>query len=134
MVVFTLAVGILFKSMDNSDQRLIVYGTLVPEGMYHYLLADLPGVWERCVIRGYMGEYAGFKAFHYDEHGPEHPAWLLDSPQLPRLLPELDDFEGEAYERRLIPAQVGERWVMAQIYTGRQVEAKPGVGQLTVAT
>lgn len=104
---------------------MIVYGTLVPGGMYHYLLADLPGAWERCVIRGYMGEYWGFKAFQYDEHGPEHPAWLFSSPQLPPLLPDLDAFEGEAYERRLIPAQVGDRWVMAQIYAGKSADESP---------
>lgn len=108
--------------MDNPDHRLIVYGSLAPGEANHFLLADLPGAWERCVIRGNMGEYWGFKAFQYDETGPEHPAWLFSSPQLPRLLSELDAFEGEAYERRLIPAQVGDHRVMAQIYTGRYVD------------
>ncbi len=108
------------KSEDNPDERLIVYGTLVPGGMYHYLLADLPGAWEKCVICGHMGEYWGFKAFQYDENGPEHPAWLLTSPDLPQKFPELDAFEGEPYRRRVIPAQLGLSRVLAHIYEARE--------------
>ncbi len=107
--------------MDNPDERLIVYGTLVPGGLYHYLLADLPGTWEPCVIRGQMGEYWGFKAFQYDVHGPEHPAWLLTSQALPQKFPELDAFEGEPYRRIIIPARVGMRRVRAQIYAAREL-------------
>ncbi len=106
---------------DHPDHRLIVYGTLVPGGMYHYLLEDLPGTWEPCVIRGRMGEYWGFKAFQYDEQGPEHPAWLFTSPALPQTFPELDAFEGESYRRRFIPARVGVRRVWAQVYEGREL-------------
>jgi len=107
---------------DNPDHHLIVYGTLAPGGMYHYLLADLPGTWEQCVIRGRLGEYWGFMAFQYDENGPERPAWLFTSKALPQKFPELDAFEGEAYQRRLIPALVGIRWVRAQIYEGKYLE------------
>ena len=108
--------------MDNSDHSLIVYGSLAPGEANHFLLAGLPGTWERCVIRGHMGKYGGFKSFHYAANGPAHPAWLLSSPQLPGFLPELDDFEGEAYERGIIPARVGDRWVTAQIYAGKYVD------------
>jgi gamma-glutamylcyclotransferase (GGCT)/AIG2-like uncharacterized protein YtfP len=107
---------------DNPENRLIVYGTLVPGGMYHYLLADLPGTWEQCVIRGRMGEYWGFKAFQYDEAGPEHPAWVLTSEALPGKFPELDAFEGEPYARVVIPARVGNRWIRGQVYTGKEVD------------
>ncbi len=110
------------SDIDNPEAKLIVYGTLVPGGMYHYLLADLPGNWEQCVIRGHMGEYWGFKAFRYDEAGPEHPAWLLTSEALPQIFPELDAFEGEPYRRMVIPARVGDRWVRGQVYVGNEEE------------
>jgi len=90
--------------------------------MYHYLLADLPGTWEKIVIRGRMGEYWGFKAFRYDGEGPEHEAWLLTSPALPEKFPELDAFEGEAYRRTLIPARVGGRRVLGHIYEGKEID------------
>ncbi len=106
-------------SGENPDHHLIVYGTLVPGGMNHYLLAGLPGTWEKCFIRGQMGESWGFKAFRYDAAGPEHPAWLLTSAALPGKFPELDAFEGESYQRRIIPARVGIRQVWAHVYEGR---------------
>ncbi len=105
--------------MDNPDHRLIVYGTLMPGEVNHHLLAGLPGAWEPCVIRGHMGESWGFKAFHYDENGPEHPAWLFTSKALPEKFPELDAFEGEGYRRRVISARVGKLRVRAYIYEGR---------------
>ncbi len=108
--------------MANPDHRLIVYGTLAPGEVNHYLLAELPGTWERCVIRGRLGEYWGFKTFQYDQNGPEHRAWLLTSPDLPRKFPELDAFEGEGYRRVVIPARVGRRLVLAQVYAGKYLE------------
>ena len=107
---------------DNTDHRLIVYGSLAPGEANNFLLADLPGIWEKCVMRGRMGQYWGFKAFQYDAAGPEHPAWLFTSPALPDKFPELDDFEGEAYQRTVIPALVGRRRVLAHIYEGKDVE------------
>lgn len=104
----------------NPEHRLSVYGSLAPGGRYHFLLADLPGTWGKCVIRGRMEEYRGFKAFQYDAGGPEHPAWLLTSPALPEKFPELDEVEGEAYRRAIIPVQVGGRKVMAHIYAGKE--------------
>ena len=105
--------------MDNPETKLIVYGSLAPGGVNAFLLAGLSGEWRPCRIRGRMGAYLGFKSFRYDPQGPEHPAWLLASAGLPRIMPELDDFEGEAYERLVIPARVEGRWVMAQVYAGK---------------
>ena len=107
---------------DNPETRLIVYGSLAPGGANAFMLAGLVGEWRPCRIRGRMGAYLGFKSFRYDPQGPEHPAWLLVSAELPRIIPELDDFEGEAYERRIIPARVNGGWVMAQVYAGKYVD------------
>jgi gamma-glutamylcyclotransferase (GGCT)/AIG2-like uncharacterized protein YtfP len=110
------------RPSGNPEEQLIVYGSLMPGDLYHFLLADLPGTWEQCVIRGRMGKYGGFKAFRYDAAGPEHPAWLLTSPALPGRFPELDEFEGEGYERVVIPAQVNGRCRMAQVYAGKYLD------------
>jgi hypothetical protein len=108
--------------VDNPETRLVVYGSLAPGGVNAFMLAGLVGEWHPCRIRGRMGAYLGFKSFRYDPQGPEHPAWLLESADLPRIIPELDDFEGEEYERRIIPARVSGRWVMAQVYAGKYVD------------
>lgn len=104
---------------DNPETRLVVYGSLAPGGSNASMLAGYVGEWHRCYIRGHMGEYRGFKSFRYDPLGPEHGAWMLMSDELPRALPDLDDFEGEEYERIIIPAQVDGRRVMAQVYEGK---------------
>lgn len=107
---------------DSPDQRLIVYGTLAPGEVNYFLLAGMGGTWERCVIKGSMGQWYGFKAFRWDPEGEEHPAWLLTSPGLPEKFPELDAFEGEAYQRTIIPAQVGSRRALAHIYEGKEID------------
>ena len=112
----------MHEMADNPETRLIVYGSLAPGGSNAFLLAGVIGEWHKCHIRGHMGQYRGFKSFRYDQKGPEHPAWLLESSELPRVIPDLDDFEGEEYERIIIPARVDDRWVMAQVYEGMQVD------------
>ncbi len=104
--------------MDSPEHRLIVYGSLAPGGANAFLFQGLEGTWHRCLIQGHMGRWRGFKSFHFDPEGPEHQAWLFYSLALPRLLPDLDDFEGEEYRRIVIPAKVGEQWVQANIYEG----------------
>jgi hypothetical protein len=46
----------------------------------------------------------------------------LASGELPRIILDLDDFAGEEYRRSIIPARVGDRWVMAQVYQGKRVD------------
>lgn len=107
------------RRSGNPEEQLVVYGTLAPGGANACLLEGLVGEWYPCRIRGRMGTYLGFKSFRYDPQGPEHPAWLFSSAELHRLICELDDFEGEAYQRVVIPVRVNGRWVMAQIYEGK---------------
>jgi len=101
------------------EERLIVYGTLVPGGQYHHLLADLEATWERCTIRGRLGSYRGYPSFKWNPSGEPHPAWLVTSPGLSAKFRELDEFEGKHYTRRFIPAEVGTRLVIAYIYEGK---------------
>lgn len=107
---------------DNPETRLIVYGSLAPGGANAFMLAGLVGEWRRCYIRGHLGRYHGFKSFRYDPQGPEHQVWLLSSAELPEFITDLDEFEGEGYERIIIPARISDDWVMAQVYEGKYVD------------
>jgi gamma-glutamylcyclotransferase (GGCT)/AIG2-like uncharacterized protein YtfP len=109
-------------NIEKPEERLIVYGSLAPGEANHFLLSGLIGDWYRCRIKGRMGQYRGFKSFRYDPEGPEHPAWILESSELPRVILDLDDFEGEEYERIIIPAQIDGHWVKAQVYAGKHVD------------
>jgi hypothetical protein len=106
----------------NPEERLVVYGSLAPGGSNTFMFKGLEGTWHRCRIYGNMGRWRGFKAFKWDPKGPEHDAWLFASPALPRIFPELDDFEGEEYRRVLVPARVGDHWVLTNIYEGKFFE------------
>ncbi len=108
--------------MDSPETKLIVYGSLAPGGSNHFILAGLVGEWYPCRIRGHLGTYRGFKSFRYDPEGPEHDAWVLESTDLPRIIPDLDDFEGEAYQRVIIAAEVSGRQVRAQVYEGKYID------------
>jgi len=108
--------------VDNPETRLIVYGSLAPGGANAFMLAGLVGEWYPCRIQGRMGAHRGFMSFRYDPKGPEHPAWLLASADLPRVIADLDDFEGEEYARIIIPAKVNGRWVLAQVFAGKYVD------------
>jgi|UniRef100_A0A7C3ZA50 gamma-glutamylcyclotransferase (GGCT)/AIG2-like uncharacterized protein YtfP len=105
--------------LSNPEERLVVYGTLVPGGKFHHLLADIDAAWERCLIRGRLGTYRGYPSFKWNPTGEPHPAWLVTSSELPAKYKELDDFEGRAYIRRLIPAETEGRLVIAYVYEGR---------------
>jgi gamma-glutamylcyclotransferase (GGCT)/AIG2-like uncharacterized protein YtfP len=105
--------------LARPEERLIVYGTLVPGGQYHHLLANLEATWERCTIRGRLGSYRGYPSFKWNPTGEPHSAWLVTSPGLPAKFRELDEFEGKHYTRRFIPAEVGPRLVIASIYEGK---------------
>lgn len=104
---------------EPPEHRLIVYGSLAPGEVNNFVVAGLEGTWERCVIRGHMGRIQGFKAFKYDPQGEEFSVWLFTSPLLPEKFPDLDDFEGEEYQRIIIPAQVDDRVIMAYVYQGK---------------
>ena len=105
--------------LASFEERLIVYGTLVPGGRFHHLLAGLEAAWEPCVIRGSLGSYLGYPSFKWNPAGEAHSAWLVTSPGLPEKFRQLDEFEGKHYTRRLIPAQAGPRLVIAYIYEGK---------------
>lgn len=103
----------------KSEERLIIYGSLAPGGSNNFMFKGVEGNWHKCLICGHMGRWRGFKSFKFDPDGQEYVAWMFESPVLPQMYPDLDDFEGEEYQRVLIPARVGDQWVIAHIYEGK---------------
>jgi hypothetical protein len=101
------------------EERLVIYGSLAPGGSNNFMFTGVDGNWHKCVIKGRMGRWRGFKSFRYDPQGQEYEAWLFESPVLPQMFPDLDDFEGEEYKRTVIPARIGDHLVLAQIYEGK---------------
>lgn len=101
----------------GSATRLVVYGSLAPGEANHHLVAGLGGEWRPCVITGTLEIHNGYRILRWARDGARIDAQMLISPELPRSWPRLDEFEGRDYRRIVIPAEVGGRQVLANVYT-----------------
>lgn len=84
--------------------RLFVYGTLQPGQPNAHLLESIGGTFEKATVRGHLhaegwGATMGYPAIKLDPAGPQIDGYLFTSPALETHWPELDDFEGDAYQR-----------------------------------
>ena len=104
--------------LDRPSRRLVSYGTLAPGQRNQQLVADVPGNWEECSIRGLIHVDRGLSTFSWNPVGSEVKASLFSSTDLPTLWHKIDAFEGSGYKRRLIPAKTQAGIVIANVYTG----------------
>ena len=104
------------------SQRLFVYGTLCPGRPNEYVLAAIGGTWEKASVHGYLktqgwGADMGYPGIVLDDDGDEIEGYIFCSDKLEYHWDELDDFEGEEYERVLITVKTKDNLaVEAYIY------------------
>lgn len=92
--------------LGKPHQKFVSYGTLGPHGSNHTILSQLPGLWQKCSIRGFIeSDESGLLFFTWDLSREFIDAQLFTSENLPGKWAELDRFEGIRYKRRLIPVQ-----------------------------
>lgn len=85
-------------------ERLFIYGSLQPGGPNERVLAGIEGEWERAVIKGKLvedgwGADLGYPALVIDDQGDEIAGYVFTSERLSAAWTDLDEFEGEQYER-----------------------------------
>jgi len=95
---------------NNLLERLFVYGTLVPGEVNFHLIAGIPGNWESASCFGRIftqtkGVHVGLTCFEPAVDGGRVEGKLFSSSELTQHWQMLDEFEGELYERRLIPVK-----------------------------
>jgi len=112
-IVIPVLLKLLELIFDKPNQKLIVYGTLTPGASNESVLK---GLWQDCKIRGKIMHYAGLKYFKWNPNAGEINVKMFISKSLFDELSSVDRFEGGNYHRILIPAKVGEHWVIANIY------------------
>ena len=112
-----------FETSFKVSSHLAVYGTLAPGRVNHHLVADIPGEWiSDLFVRGHLmsegwGASLGFPALRWTLDGPEVAIQLFISTQLSEHWPRLDEFEGEEYQRILVPVYRGhELMTIANLY------------------
>jgi gamma-glutamylcyclotransferase (GGCT)/AIG2-like uncharacterized protein YtfP len=107
--------------LDFPSYRLAVYGSLAPGAENHWVLSELRGVWTKGTLKGHRdasgwGQTLGFPALIWDPKGEEIAVDLFHSRELPKHWDRIDEFEGDDYQRILVPAQQGAQVVVANIY------------------
>jgi gamma-glutamylcyclotransferase (GGCT)/AIG2-like uncharacterized protein YtfP len=103
-------------------KRLFVYGTLVPGGPNEHVLQQIGGTWQPGTVKGTLykegwGAALGYPAIVLDAHGAEVHGFLFSSENLPDHWAELDEFEGEGYQRVLTKVTLSDNKIVdAYIY------------------
>src|SRR5829696_7933104 len=87
---------------------LATYGTLVPGGPNHHVVAPLGGEWAEGLLEGDLiplgwGAEQGYPGFRPRGGGEAVAVWVFSASRLAGAWPELDRFEGEGYRRILVP-------------------------------
>lgn len=91
-------------------EHLFVYGTLAPGKENAHILAGIKGTWTPATIRGILfpngiGAAYGFPAVIPDETGDLIKGFIFRSKYLMNHWQQLDEFEGNGYERVKTTAQ-----------------------------
>lgn len=92
----------------NPNQFLIVYGSLAPGQPNFHEVSSIKGEWLNGQIHGYVKEIGwganiGYPGLSWDPNGPEVNASILHSKELSKHWKRLDGFEGDEYNRTIIP-------------------------------
>lgn len=96
----------------KNEERLFVYGTLAPGEDNSHLIETANGHWESASCFGRIftqtkGTHVGLPCFEPTVDGERVEGMLFSSFELVSYWEMLDKFEGELYERRLIPVKTG---------------------------
>ena len=107
--------------LDFPSCRLAVYGSLAPGAENQWVLSELHGVWTKGTVKGHRdaagwGQTLGFPALIWDPQGDEIAVDLFHSPELSQHWHRIDEFEGDYYQRIVVPVQQGTEVVVANIY------------------
>ena len=110
---------------NEPSKILVVYGSLAPGGDNHNQMAGMEGVWENAIIKGILvkkgwGQHLGYPGLKFEPVNQIKPLECLVfiSTDLKNHFDRLDKFEGEDYERILIPLELGDnRKAIGNVYT-----------------
>ncbi len=110
---------------DQPSTRLAVYGSLAPGEVNHHVVAHIAGHWVDGFVTGTLrqlgwGHHIGFPAIAWHPDGKRVNVRLFTSLQLPQHWDRIDEFEGEDYQRILVPVRlVTGAITVANIYEAR---------------
>lgn len=97
--------------MQKPLDKLFTYGTLIPGEVNHNVVEDLDGTWQTGSINGTLfqdgwGAQHGCPGVIPSPDGDVVPGYLLTSPELVNHWDRLDHFEGDDYQRVIVPVSL----------------------------
>lgn len=107
--------------LNHPSRRLLTYGTLQPGGVNARLLSSIPQNPNKVTVRGTMIEVDRLRYFSpkHRQTDPDITCHLYESDALIALWFQLDRFEGDSYQRILVPYKTADDELgAAYIYAG----------------
>jgi len=105
-------------------EKLFVYGTLGPGRPNEHILKRMGGTWKKGFVFGKLfkegwGSEMGFPGIRLEDKVEMIKGYVFYSNKLKESWAELDDFEGEAYERikTIVTLEDSKEEIEAYIYT-----------------
>lgn len=92
-------------------EHLFIYGTLAPGQPNHHVMAGIDGSWRPATVRGVLyeegwGADQGCPGMVPSPDGNAIDGYVLSSESLVEHWGRLDAFEGDGYQRVLVPARL----------------------------
>jgi len=119
--ILDLLIELIF---DKPSHKFVVYGTLAPGSPNESKLAGMEGSWQECKVRGQKVDHEGLPYFTWDPDADEIGVNMLQSEALPDEWSYLDKWEGNSYNRILIPAKVGDHYIVGNTYEAAYRESQ----------
>ena len=112
---------------DFPERRLAAYGSLAPGEANHHILDGIEGSWSSGSVRGVRhdtgwGAGLGYPGMRWDPTAEPIEVQLFTSSDLPDHWERIDEFEGEAYGRILVPVETAEGEIVCHLYAVKASE------------
>jgi gamma-glutamylcyclotransferase (GGCT)/AIG2-like uncharacterized protein YtfP len=105
---------------DQPSHRLAVYGSLKPGGSNAHQLTGIEGDWHIGTVHGFVEQPEEYLEFTWDVSAPLVSVMVFSAPRLSEHFDRLDDFEGPAYQRTLVPVDIDGVIHVCNIYEGKR--------------
>lgn len=116
-LVYPLLVQLLEYFLNSPNHKLIVYGTLMENGMNTEVLKDIQHNIIKVGIWGYIEKVNNLPYYTFTISNSETiTAELILDPNLKNHFSRLDRFEGDPYRRILVPYQINNDIQVGNIY------------------
>lgn len=104
---------------DYPSKKLAIYGTLLPGEINYDIISNIRGEWTEAKTKGKKEVKDNLPTFLWDISAEYIDIKVFISDQMDFEFERLDRFEGDMYNRILIPVKIHDKTIVANIYAWR---------------